>query len=92
MTNLAQAMLIVFIAMWCAGVTAWLYLMRYFMPLWWAGITGRDRPKGYAMKALRGAGAFLIAGAGALAAGGVAEWRNWLAVGAKAVQSVTGQC
>jgi hypothetical protein len=39
----------------------------------WAGITGRDRPKGYAMKALRGAGAFLIAGAGALAAGGVAE-------------------
>jgi hypothetical protein len=73
MTSLAQAMLILFIAMWCAGVAAWLYLMRYFMPLWWAGITGRDRPKGYAMKALRGAGAFLIAGAGAFAAGGVAE-------------------
>lgn len=64
---------IVFIAAWCVCVAAWFYTARYFLPLWWAGVRRRERPKGYVIKTLCGIGVFLAAFAIGWAAGGIAE-------------------
>ena len=72
MSFLAQAMLVVFVAAWGVGVAAWFYSIRYFLPLWWAGINRRERPKGYGLKTLCGVGVFLGAFAVAFSAGGIA--------------------
>ena len=72
MSVLAQAMSIMFVAAWGVGVAAWFYSIRYFLPIWWAGINRRERPKGYVLKTLRGVGVFLAAFAVAAAAGGIA--------------------
>lgn len=73
MTFLAQLMLVIFMLAWCAGAAAWAFSMRYFMPYWWAGIRGREKPRGYLLKAFFGGLAFAAAVGVGMAAGAVAE-------------------
>lgn len=61
MTPLARIMEFIFVAAWCVGVGAWFYTARYFLPWWWTGVRGVERPKGHFGKALRGVGVFLLA-------------------------------
>lgn len=74
MTDIAQAMLVLFIAAWCVGVAAWFYSVRYFMPMWRVGFRHREEHKGYRRKSLIGAAVFVGSIAVGFGAGGVAEY------------------
>jgi hypothetical protein len=70
MTPLAAAMKVVFILAWGAGVIAWIYATRYWVP---ARLSKSKSPPGYMRKALVGYGVFMAAIAVGLLAGGIAE-------------------
>ena len=74
MTTLAKAMEIVFIGAWCVAFAAWVYTVRYFLPMWAAGFRKKDRHAGYLKKALGGCAVFILATALGFAAGGIAEY------------------
>jgi hypothetical protein len=59
MTPFAHAMLILFIAAWCVGVSGWFYGTRFFLPMWATGFRKAQRHEGYGRKALKGYAVFV---------------------------------
>jgi hypothetical protein len=73
MSALAQAMLWVFVASLIAGLSGWLYAVRYFLPMWANGFRKQPRHDGYPKRVLIGACIFFGTLVVGFASGGIAE-------------------
>ena len=74
MSELAQAMLVIFIIAGCVAVSAWLYGTRYWLPIWSAGFRKTEWRGIYMRRAIKGYTGFILAVGIGFAAGGIAEY------------------